>query len=73
MEARAKSHTSDAIKALMNLTPKTALVERHGLQGEIPVEEVVTGDVLIVKVVRPCPWTAKLLRAALPGRKCADG
>lgn len=49
MEARAKSHTSDAIKALMNLTPKTALVERHGLQGEIPVEEVVTGDVLIVK------------------------
>ena len=49
MEARAKSHTSDAIKALMNLTPKTALVERHGLQGEVPVEEVVTGDVLIVK------------------------
>lgn len=49
MEARAKSHTSDAIKALMNLTPKTALVERHGVQGEIPVEEVVTGDVLIVK------------------------
>ena len=49
MEARAKSHTSDAIKALMSLTPKTALVERHGLQGEIPVEEVVTGDVLIVK------------------------
>ena len=37
MEARAKSHTSDAIKALMKLTPKTALVERHGLQGEIPV------------------------------------
>lgn len=49
MEARAKSHTSDAIKALMNLTPKTALVERHGVQGEIPLEEVVTGDVLIVK------------------------
>lgn len=49
MEARAKSHTSDAIKALMNLTPKTALVERHGVQGEIPVEYVVTGDVLIVK------------------------
>ena len=49
MEARAKSHTSDAIKALMNLTPKTALVERHGVQGEVPVEDVVTGDVLIVK------------------------
>lgn len=49
MEARAKSHTSDAIKALMNLTPKTALVERHGVQGEVPLEDVVTGDVLIVK------------------------
>ena len=49
MEARAKSHTSDAIKALMNLTPKTAIVERHGLQGEIPLADVVTGDVLIVK------------------------
>lgn len=50
MEARAKSHTSDAIKALMNLAPKTALVERHGVQGEIPAEDVVTGDVLIVKL-----------------------
>lgn len=53
----------------MNLTPKTALVERHGLQGEIPVEEVVTGDVLIVKAVRPCLWTAKSLRAAVPWTK----
>ncbi len=49
LEARAKSHTSDAITALMNLAPKTALVERHGLTGEIPVEEVVKGDILIVK------------------------
>lgn len=49
MEARAKSRTSDAITKLMNLTPKVALVERHGLQGEIPVEEVVNGDILIIK------------------------
>lgn len=49
MEARAKAHTSDAITKLMDLTPKVALVERHGLQGEIPVEEVVTGDILIIK------------------------
>lgn len=49
LEARAKSKTSDAITALMNLAPKVALVERHGVQGEIPLEEVVTGDVLIVK------------------------
>lgn len=61
MEARAKSHTSDAIKALMNLMPKTALVERHGLQGEIPVEEVVTGDVLIVKSGASVPVDGKII------------
>ena len=49
LEARAKSHTSDAISKLMALTPPVAIVERHGLQGEIPLEEVVVGDVLIVK------------------------
>ena len=49
MEARAKNRTSEAITKLMNLAPKVALVERHGMQGEIPVEEVVTGDILIVK------------------------
>lgn len=64
MEARAKSHTSDAIKALMNLTPKTALVERHGLQGEIPVEEVVTGDVLIVKSGASVPVDGEIIEGS---------
>lgn len=64
MEARAKSHTSDAIKALMKLTPKTALVERHGLQGEIPVEEVVTGDVLIVKSGASVPVDGKIIEGS---------
>lgn len=64
MEARAKSHTSDAIKALMNLTPKTALVERHGLQGEIPVDEVVTGDVLIVKSGASVPVDGKIIEGS---------
>ena len=64
MEARAKSHTSDAIKALMKLTPKTALVERHGLQGEIPVEEVVTGDVLIVKSGASVPMDGEIIEGS---------
>lgn len=64
MEARAKSHTSDAIKALMNLTPKTALVERHGLQGEIPVEDVVTGDILIVKSGASVPVDGKIIEGS---------
>lgn len=49
LEARAKSRTSDAIAKLMNLAPKTALVQRNGLEGEIPIDEVLAGDVLVVK------------------------
>lgn len=61
LEARAKSRTSDAITALMNLTPKTALVERRGVQGEIPVEDVVTGDILIVKSGAAVPVDGKII------------
>ena len=55
LEARAKSHTSDAITALLKLTPPVALVERHGVQGELPVPEVVAGDILIVKTGAAVP------------------
>lgn len=55
LEARAKKKTSAAITGLMQLTPKTALVERHGLQGEIPLEEVINGDILIVKAGASVP------------------
>jgi len=48
-EARAKGRTSDAIKKLMNLAPKTATVLRGGSEAEIPVEDVITGDIIIVK------------------------
>ena len=64
LEARAKSHTSDALKALMQLTPKTALVERRGVQGEIPLEEVVIGDVLIVKAGATVPVDGKILEGS---------
>lgn len=49
LESRAKAKTSDAITALMQLTPAQAIVERHGVQGEIPVEDVVKGDTVIIK------------------------
>ena len=49
LEARAKGRTSDAIKKLIDLSPKTALVERIGIEMEIPIEDVVKGDVIIVK------------------------
>lgn len=49
LEARAKNRTTNALTALMQLTPPTALVERHGEVGEIPVAELVVGDVVIVR------------------------
>ncbi len=55
LEARAKGRTSDAIKKLIDLSPKTALVERNGIEGEIPVEDVVRGDIIIVKPGQSVP------------------
>ena len=49
LETRSKGKTSEAITKLMDLAPKTALVEREGVEAEIPVEEVAVGDLLIVK------------------------
>jgi Cu+-exporting ATPase len=49
LEARAKGNTSEAIKKLMGLAPKTAIVIRDGKETEIPVEEVQIGDLVVVK------------------------
>ncbi len=49
LEARAKGRTSDAITKLMNLAPKTAVVERGGAEIEVSVEEVEKGDILVVR------------------------
>ena len=49
LEARAKGKTSDAIKKLMGLAAKTARVVRGGVESDIPVEQVVAGDVVVVR------------------------
>jgi Cu+-exporting ATPase len=49
LEARARSHTSDAIKKLIGLQPRTARVLRDGAERDIPIEQVVRGDVAIVR------------------------
>jgi len=49
LEARAKGKTGEAIKKLMGLAPKTALVKRGGREQEIPLEQVVVGDIIRVK------------------------
>ena len=49
LEARARSHTSDAIKKLVGLQPRTARVRRAGADIDIPIEQVVANDVLVVR------------------------
>ncbi len=49
LESKAKKKTSDALNKLINLVPKTALVERNGTEIEIPIEQVAVNDVVIVK------------------------
>ena len=49
LEARAKGRTSAAIKKLIGLTPKTATVFQDGKEKQIPIEDVVPGDLIIVK------------------------
>lgn len=49
LEARAKGKASDAIKKLIGLQPKTARVERDGKEMEIPVDEVLAGDIVTVR------------------------
>ena len=49
LETRAKGKTGDAIRALMDLSPKTATVRRDGVEMEVAVEDVRLGDTVIVR------------------------
>jgi len=49
LEAKTKGGTSEAIKKLMGLSPKTAKVVRDGIEIEIPIEDVVVGDIIQVR------------------------
>jgi len=60
-EALAKGRASEAIKSLMGLQAKTALVIRGGEEISIPVEDVVVGDVLIVKPGEKIPVDGEVL------------
>ncbi len=64
LEARAKGKTSDAIKKLMNLAPKTARVERDGKEIQIPVEKVREGDCVIIKAGESVPVDGVVLEGA---------
>lgn len=49
LEARSKGKTTDALKALMELAPKTAVLLKDGKESTVPVESVVVGDCFVVR------------------------
>ncbi len=49
LEARSKGRTTDALKGLMKLAPKTAVVVRDGAETTVPIEQVTAGDVFVVR------------------------
>ncbi len=55
LEARSTKKTTTAISKLLDLTPKTALVERDGIETEIATSDIKVGDIVIVKPGRTIP------------------
>ncbi|NLN83990.1 MAG: heavy metal translocating P-type ATPase [Firmicutes bacterium] len=55
LEARSKSRTSEAIAKLIDLAPKTAFVIRDGQEVEIPVEDVILGDTVVLRPGQSVP------------------
>lgn len=61
LEAVSKGRTTDAIKSLMDLAPKTACVIRDGKEKVIPAEEVVKGDVFVVRPGESIPVDGRVI------------
>lgn len=61
LESISKGRTTDALKGLMKIAPKTARVERAGKESLIPVEEVQAGDIFIVKPGESVPVDGEIL------------
>ena len=62
LEARAKGKTSEAIKTLMGLQPKTATVIRNGEEQDLPIEDVQIGDDIVVKPGEKFPVDGEVLK-----------
>ena len=64
LEARSKGRTTDALKGLMNLAPKTAVLVRDGQEVTVPVSEVRRGDVFVVRPGENIPVDGIVLEGA---------
>ncbi len=60
-ESLAKGRTSEAIRKLLGLQPKTAIVERNGKETEIPISQVKVGDTIVVKPGQKIPVDGKVV------------
>ena len=74
LEARSKGRTTDALKSLMKLAPKTATVVRNGKEETVPIEQVQSGDTFVVRPGESIPvdgvvldGTSAVNEAALTG------
>lgn len=61
LEAISKGKTSQAIKKLMGLAPKTATIIRNGNELDIPIDEVIVGDIVIVKPGEKLPVDGEVI------------
>ncbi|MBZ9692945.1 cadmium-translocating P-type ATPase [Clostridium botulinum] len=64
LEAVSKGKTSQAIKALMGLAPKNATVIRNGIESIILIEEVVVGDIILVKPGEKLPVDGEVIEGS---------
>jgi P-type Cu+ transporter len=64
LEARSKGKTKEAISKLMDLAPKTATVIRDGIEHEIPVEEVIINDIILVKPGQSIPVDGSIIEGS---------
>ncbi len=60
-EAKAKGRASDAIRKLMDLTPKTARIVREGVEADMPVSEIEPGDLILVRAGERVPVDGKIV------------
>ncbi|MEE0130601.1 MAG: heavy metal translocating P-type ATPase [Clostridium sp.] len=64
LEARSKGKTTDALKGLMKLAPKTAVIIRDGVEKKVPIEVVKKGDVFVVRPGENIPVDGVVLEGA---------
>ena len=64
LEAVSKGKTSEAIKKLMGLAPKTATIIKNGKEVSIPIEEVIVGDIILVKPGEKLPVDGEIIEGS---------